>query len=215
MRWRSPIVRFAGVFALVYGMLIVPWPGWSSAYGAYFRAVGRAFFTREDGKRIVRFEEARTAGLGPLDTQIVLGNRELADANGNGPATILGLDTRGVGWIPTALLVALVVATPVSWRRRGRAFVVGLLAIHGMIVFALGVYIWNESHAASALAFGPLSPFWRAIAGTLEETLVVQMGASVVFPVTIWAVCMFRRRDLMGIPKLFDPQPKAVVGSLR
>ena len=114
---RSRILHFAGAFALVYGLLIAPWPGWNAAYARGLRVLcGRSRWARTTRSSIVRF---RAASKGkPLDTEIVIvvihagwTQREA------GRALVLGLDSRGVGWVPTALLAALVLAT----LRRGAA----------------------------------------------------------------------------------------------
>ena len=107
----------------------------------------------------------------------------------------LELDTRGVGWVPTALLLALILATPVSWRRRCFALVGGLLAVHGYILFSVASTIWNNSTELSLLT---LTPFWKSVVAGLDETLVNQMGASFIAPVFIWILITLRRQDLIG-----------------
>jgi len=47
---------------------------------------------------------------------MTLGNRALVDNSGKGLAEIVDLDTRSIGWMPTALTMALILATPVPWR---------------------------------------------------------------------------------------------------
>jgi len=48
----------------------------------------------------------------------------------------------------SALLIALVVATPVSSARRAWALLWGLLAIHAVVLFSIQVYIWNQAEGA-------------------------------------------------------------------
>jgi hypothetical protein len=193
MTLRSSIVRFVVFFGLIYGVLIAPWPRWNALYGEYFRALGGAFFAADDENRLVRFEAATDDG--PLDTRIVLANPRLRTPSGRISGRILALDSRGVGWIPTALVTALIVATPIAWKRRLWALVPGLLAIHGYLVFTIGVYIWNQSAAGDELALVRLSPALKTVANGLEETFVTQVGASIVVPVIIWLVVTFRRGD--------------------
>ena len=190
--WRL-ILGFLIRFVIVFGLLILPWPGWNEFYGQGFRALGNAVFGREDEKCILYFEAHRqTRGFSAVDTRITIGNRQLVDSNGKGPVTLLELNTRSVGWLPTALTIALIVATPVPWRRRWRALVWGVLLIHAFILFSVAVYIWNESATVSLVT---LSPLWKQIADALEYTLVVQMGASFSIPVLIWVAVLFRQGD--------------------
>ena len=152
---RKIIVGFLWKFALVYGLLIVPWPGLNAVYGRVFRSVGNLVFSRETGRRLLRFEEVPAASRRLLDSRILLANREAVGENGNIPAKYLELDTRAVGWIPTAMVIALVLATPISWNRRSRTLLFGLLAIHAFILFAVTVYIWNNSPDLGLLTLSP------------------------------------------------------------
>src|ERR1700691_4220876 len=142
MPGRRPILRFVAAFALVYGVLIAPWPGWNAAYGSGFRRMAQACL----GVTVptaVRFQA--TPGGGPLDTEIVAFNPAQVDAQGRVKARLLRLDTRGVGWIPTAFLVALILASPVTWSRRLRALGLGLVALDLYLLFAVRVYIWSAT----------------------------------------------------------------------
>jgi hypothetical protein len=198
MRSLSPFYMFVGRFVLIYGLLIIPWPGFNDAYAGYFRALSRVVFSREGQLQIVKFEPIPEGPDKKLDTKIVLANRFMLDSNGSGPARVLGLDTRGVGWMPTALLIVLVLSTPLTWRRRIRAFGLGLVAIHVFILLSVAVYIWNESDQTSGLDLVSLAPFWKTIVEGMEETLITQMGASFVVPVIVWLLVAFRQQDFTG-----------------
>jgi hypothetical protein len=192
MKRLNPIAGFAFGFALLYGLLILPWPGWNDAYGSYFRAMSSACFRDDGGRRMIRFDAAHTEHPS-IDTSITIANRDGADAGGRIHAKVLWLDARSVGWVPTALIVALTSASPVPWRRRLGALVLGLLLVQLFIVFSVGCYIWNES---ASLGLATFTPFWKTVADGLEETLVTQLGASFVVPALIWVVVTFRVKDL-------------------
>jgi hypothetical protein len=199
MRQPRTIVVFLCSFVLVYGLLILPWPGWNRGYSRYLQALGRTVFVGNGDRRILRFSSG-TGLPGSLDTRITLANRDLLDHTGSGSARILQLDARGIGWVPTALLVALILATPIPWRRRGWALFWGLLSVHVFILFSLGIYIWDESTELSLVA---LTPFWKTVADGLEETLITQLGASFVVPALIWILVTFSRQDLDRLSKFW------------
>jgi hypothetical protein len=194
MRFRNLILGFLIRFVVVFGLVIFPSATWNELYGQGFRAVGNAVFARDDEKCVLYFEGHRqTQGFSAVDTRIIIGNRHLADNNGKGPAALLVLNTRSVGWLPTALTAALIVATPVPWRRRCWALLWGVLLINAFVLFSVAVYLWNESTTVSLVT---LSPFWKEIADALEYTLVTQMGISFSIPVLIWITVLFRRQDV-------------------
>ncbi len=185
-------------FAIIFGLLILPWPGWNGIYGGYFRALGQAAFSRQDAQRIVLFQPHELHhGFSTLDSQMTLGNRALTDNSGKGQAQRIDLDTRSIGWMPTALTMALILATPVPWRQRAWALAGGLLLIHAFILFSLQVWIWDESPALSLI---DLSPFSKRIMDELEYALITQMGASFSVPILIWILVTIRRENLFNLP---------------
>jgi len=187
-----------GRFAVVFALLILPWPGWNDLYGTYFRALGQVAFSRTDDRRVVWFRPEHVQhGFSSLDTLMILGNRDLADSSGKGTAETTGLDTRSIGWTPTALTMALILATPVPWRQRFWALLWGMLLIHAFILFSLQVWIWDESRALSLIDF---SPFSQTVLDELQYTLVAQLGASFSAPILIWILVTFRREDLFPRP---------------
>jgi hypothetical protein len=183
-------------------------------YSSYFRALGEAAFTRQDDQRVVLFDSKHEQhGFSSLDTEMILGNRSLADSSGSGLAETVNLDTRSIGWMPTALTMALILATPVSWRQRAWALLWGLLLIHAFILFSLQVWIWDESPAVSLIT---LSPFWQTVLDDLEYTLLTQLGASFSVPILIWILVTIRREDLFNFAAPKDgstPIPKTKSGS--
>lgn len=190
---RGPDIRgFLWRFTLVYGLLIIPWPGFDRVYGVYFRAVNQSLLARDDTRKQVGFEAVPVELHHRLDSRLVLINRNQPDHDRNSAVRYVELDSRSIGWVPTALLLALILASPVSWGRRGWALVWGLLAIHGFILFSVASSVWNNAAEMSLLAF---TPFWKDMAEGMEETLITQVGASFVVPVLIWIVVTFRRHD--------------------
>jgi len=193
MPWPRSILEFIAKFAFAYALLLAPWPGTDAWYARGFRGVGQLAFGREADGRLVEFQPV-LAELGhTLDTRILLAQRDPLDPAAPVVGHYLELDTRGVGRVPTALVLALILATPVSWRRRGRAMLWGLVAINAFVIFSVGVYIVSE---AAALALISLAPFWREVGAGLEATLITQMGASFVVPVLVWMLVTLRRQEL-------------------
>jgi hypothetical protein len=186
----NPIAMFLGRVALIYVILAIPWPGANKAYGLYFRALGRLAFSADDGRRELSFEAAGENSPRPNDTRIVIVNKALIHPDGSGPVRNLDVS---FGWQSTALLLALILATPIPWLRRGWALLWGLLGIHGFIVMFLGFCIWSESAEISLVT---LTPFWKGAVNSGKEALVGQANLAV--PVLIWILVTFRREDWVG-----------------
>jgi hypothetical protein len=175
-----------------YGLLLAPWPGWNAMYGRFFRTIGATVLAHEDGRMVVRFRSAVNPPRPEVDSEIVLADRAQIDSGCRAPARILCLDTRAVGWIPSALLFALVIASPVSWPRRWRALCWGAFFGHVYLLGVVSVFLWNQSSGTVPVSLLPFSP---CLGDGLEETFVTQTGASLAIPVLIWLAATFRSDD--------------------
>lgn len=187
---RNPIVFFSCRLAIIFALLAAPWPGLGQAYGRYFRAIGRMVFAADDGQRQLSFETPGENSPRPNDTRIVIVNKALMQSDGSGP--VRNMDVK-FGRESIAFLLALILATPVSWSRRAWAALWGLLAMHCFIFTFLAFCIWNES---TEILLVNVDPFWRTVASGGKEALASQFNLAV--PVLIWLLVTFRREDRFG-----------------
>jgi hypothetical protein len=189
---KGPAVKFLLRFLVIFGLLIAPWPGLNQAYSQYFQSLGQLVFNPTgETKRMVVFSPA-SGQIPGMDTRLTLENAELADASGRGLVKSTEIDARSIGWVPTALTIALILATPIPWTRRLVALAGGIFLIHLFIFFSLQAWIWNNSPDLSLLT---LSKFEQRVVGELNYALMNQLGISFTVPVVIWTLVTFRRQD--------------------
>jgi hypothetical protein len=169
--------------------------------------VGNAVFAHRDSPFYVKFEALPPRETRAPETTIVVANLALRNAQRETPARHLDVDLRGVAWVPLVWLAALILASPVPGRRKAVAFFWGMLAIHAFILFSLGVYIVNQSDAASGLHLVELSSWAKELTDELENILITQMGASFVVPVLLWILVTFRREDVENLLEEIGTQP--------
>lgn len=189
-RW--PITLFLCKFVVLYTLLVLPWPGWEGIYGSFFRGLARPVFGSVRGERELTFERLGEPPH-PGYTRIEIVNRRLMHADGSGPVRNLDLDPLGFGWKPTALVLALVAATPIAWRRRWRALLWGFACIQVIVLCFLAFRIWYESAEVALVTF---TPFWKNAADGFNDLVIWQY--TLVFPVVVWIFVTFRGEDLMG-----------------
>lgn len=182
----------AGSFLLrlgvVYILLILPWPGFNEAYGTFFRTLVSPVFSMDKGERELDFHSMKS-GDGSNLIRIEIVNRVLMAPDGSGPVRNFDIDPRGF-WRATALLIALVVATPIGWWRRCWAMLWGILAIQGFILVVIGFSLWNESRYVDLVK---LSPFMQSAADKIQNMLASQFN--IALPVLLWLVVTFRSED--------------------
>lgn len=124
MRQYSPLAWFFLRVLLLYGLLIYPWSGFNAAYGSYFATLGNAFFCQKAGPQIVHLEPTDDHhGFTSLNAKITIANQNAVRSD----ARTTEFDTRSIGWIPTALTIALILSSSIPWRRRIVALLGGLI----------------------------------------------------------------------------------------
>ncbi len=189
----KPVVRFLLVFVVCYGLLIFPWPGWEPVYGAGFRAAAQTLLGGRSGDRFLRFQASERPTRPALTTTILLGNIRQAGPDGRGPMLPIQIDTRSLGWMPTAVFTALVLAAPTGWRRRLLSLGAGMILVHGYILGCLLALIWHRSGEVGLVRFNSFTAAWAA---GLEATLVTHIWSSFAIPALIWLLVTFRADDL-------------------
>jgi hypothetical protein len=162
---------------------------------AVFRTLGTLCFAREDGRREVLFQDHPDASVRPTFVRVEIANRQRL-AFGSGPVRHLDFDARGLGWRPTALVMALILASPLPWRRRLFALGWGILGVQIVVMVILAFAIWNES---SEVGLVTISPFWKVVVSGWQHSMVALF--SLAAPILIWLLVTIRGRDFEAFQK--------------
>ena len=186
------MAAFFVVFLLVFVLLMAPWPGLQEAYGAGFRAVGNLLFVRFGAGGAVRFQPIETPDP-DRDMELVLRNRR------NGAKYIFTGSARLQGYKPTAFILALTLATPIPWRRRGWALLWGFLLVNLYVAFRVVIFLLAAFSADNSLALFTLGPVGRAILDFVHWVVVISFAGWLILPLPIWALLSFRRQDWLAI----------------
>ena len=147
----------------------------------------------------VRMRYAVEKAEGVKDTLMVLWNDST-------PGSFGGLKTssRMMGYAPTVVIIALFVATPTTWRRRGWGLLWGLLLVHLFIAVRLSLPIAKDGFAAEkAYALFHPSDFWFGVLERVKTVVVDNPTAYLAVCVIIWLLICF----LNGSLSAFRPQP--------
>jgi len=186
-----PLRPIAGFFvrcALIYLLLVAPLPGLKDGYRAVFRWAGNAIFYSFGGDGSVYFEPLSRADH-VRDTRLRLVNRRTGNSG--------SMDFKCVytGYRPTAFLIALVLATPIPWSRRGWALIWGLLGVSLFVAVRVWLRLLDAFSNGDVLALYTFSSFAKAALGNLIKVLVRSPEMSYIIPAFIWILVAFRRGD--------------------
>ena len=205
MRIPKPVVRLLLLVPLLFGAFMLL--GTLGFYPPVFRTMGNLFLHRFGSGRIARFE--------PIDDPM-----KIAD-----PGRSVGSDARGApaygstmkissireGYAPTALIAALVLATPVVWPTRARMLIVGLLVVQAFVLFRMCT---AALYGFSKLGMGDrhlleVGELGRALLRRADQVISTDMHVSYVVPILIWVVLATTMTDMWARLRM----PASEVGS--
>ena len=186
---RRLIIGFLACFVVAYGLLMAPWPGVHETYRDLFSAGGEAVFRLigpTGGVRLLSHD-----GGDPAATTIQVTHQEI------GAEVSMGINSRQVGYLPTAVLVALVVATPLPWIRRLGNLAGGLLAVHAFIGVRLWTMILYGAYRDISSAALSDPTLWDKTVAAVVLFVGVGQPISYIVPILIWALLSFLGTDLL------------------
>lgn len=196
MDLRKSIAVFAAKFLFCYGVLAACWPLCRWDY---------ALLLREHGKNVYRALQAQDfVGIHPESRKDFNDTMLSLRMSADGPALEVVFSSWLIGFHPTILLMALILATPVDWYRRLWAILIGSTVVVAFISVRL----------VAILALAPLARLPDNLLCNAARWLVFDFthgpAVSSFVSVVIWVAVMFRREDLA---RLLDPARYVLVRS--
>lgn len=159
------------LFLAVFVTLMLCWPIVGGAYGGLFRSAGNAVVGLGSHGRVWFAKPEGSAG--EHDTQLVIVDPSTRTQRQT------DLSSRRHGYMPTALLVALALATPIAWRPRLWLLLWGLLGVQTYV--GIKLLLLPVAYGADGGAWSTASAM-RSLLWVLSATTV---GWALV-PVLIW-----------------------------
>lgn len=191
MKIRNPIVKFLLTFFIVFGIMIIPWPGLEEAFVNFFRAEGQWASGILGSKVIVQFY----SGNEQFDTQINLACREMIRPDGTVKSVFLRLSSRSTAYLPICMFISLILATPFKWKRKIWAFFWGFLLTNGFICLKIILLIIHRFNHTESCNLFELNPAWKEKLNYLVYFLVESGETSLLVAVVIWLLVSFRKNE--------------------
>lgn len=187
---RKQIAGFFVRLILVYGVLVAPWPGVKSGYASLYRSVATTVFRTMIPGGIVRFEPMSDP-YRKFDTNIQFLNTR------SGARQTAITSSRDPAFFQTIFLISLILATPLPWRRRGWAMVVGLMLLHVFIFGKVLITLLYGFTRPQMALFAP-APIWKTLLSVANRIVVGDLLALLFVPLLIWIVVSFREKEWGG-----------------
>lgn len=200
------IAAFSARFALAYGLLMAPWPGWVETYGKIYSSAAAFLFDSTNPDRSVRIRHVvphpgTGAATAVQDTVVRLEIRGASVGLRVVPPFGTARSSRYTGYVPTALAVALVVATPISWRRRAWGLAWAVLLASGFSALMLAIWIHGWFYGQECIWLASFSEGYASRARMIGSLVGITAwpGPYYIAPVFIWILVSLRPEDITSI----------------
>jgi hypothetical protein len=177
--------RAMGVFLAAVVILLGPWPGYGRVFRTLFSGFGNAVLAVTGAG--LAADPTFTSSPPPVAAEGGVEDEAWAVWVGAGRGPLLSrppipLDTRILGYTPLALLVALIAASAIPWRRRAAVFAVGAALLLGRLAVAIAMAVGR--------AFGRPAGRPGAVAEIVWYLLVDLPAMTYVAPLAAWVLAL-------------------------
>lgn len=189
MPLRKALILFFVLVAVVYGVLLIPWPGVLSGYRAAVAGTCNIFFRRIGDGRITF--ETMVAPTLDKDTEVVL-------KNAAGSTGKMNINARRM-YLPTAFTVALIVAAPIPWRRKLAALGLGFILISAFLGFGVWLKLLYGLSEPRGLAAVSLGPSIRRFIMVLIKIMTMSPVTPYIAALLVFVLVTVRREDVVRL----------------
>lgn len=205
MSVKKHLLLFLIKFAVVYAILLLP--PFRSMYADAFIATGKQWFRHIDEKGVTVFKVKENAINPDVIVEITIANKyAVAEALRKKSKNVDNFATIFCNWyayLIIAYLVALILATPISWKRKLFSLLAGLTLTYFyflLMIWVLLLYKFNQNTQLDVLQ---LSGFKKTLVDVLYPVLVGNPGTTVFAALFIYVLVVFRKQDLEKLKTIF------------
>ncbi len=190
-----PLKRLSVFFFLsliLYGVLAMPWLGLQGAYRTGFCKVGNIVFGSYQfaGIGSAYFQENPNLE-GEKDVTIWMQKRRGRRVRG-----ALDINSALTGYRALVFLVAIVLATPIAWKRRAWALAWGMLLVNVFVALRMWLKLYDSFSDPGPAYFFKLGESTKELLHWCTLILYQAPELNFIVPAFIWLLVSFRRNDL-------------------
>lgn len=191
------LLKFILIFAVVYGILILPNLG--KVYAGFIRSQGEFFFGSFRKNGVVRFEpNQEVKNKWEFRNKMFLFNQlhfVHSQRTGASYTKIKVYSSWYQNYLFIALFLSLTIATPIVWKRKLIALAAGFLLLHVYVLFTFYIHLLYKFNSYPDLEVVHLSSFGQKVVNLLYPILVLSPGSGLFMAVLIWMVVCFKKGD--------------------
>jgi len=204
------LVRFLAVVA-IFTLLMVRQTGLPGAYASFHRWTTTPLLSwvlPGIDVRLIPFVPKETVYSAEQmhDSEVVLVNRR-AFVRGGNPQGTQAYSSLWMGYVATALFLALMLPTPIPWKRRRRALLVGFLLVQAFVLLRMIMLCIDILSRPTPLALFHPGEAMLDVVTYCSEMATKEPFPSYVIPLIVWALVSFRSGDLNRLRAGGEPEP--------
>lgn len=182
--WQRSLARFAVMAAVIYFGLMAAygpaghWPGLGRVHAHVLAALAQVAFAGGDRAHSVHCSVVTPPPPDGRDLLLIASGRWRSSAS-----------SMVAGYGPMALAIALIAATPASWRRRLFGLALALAILQALMLARLAAQFWFAVYGPGSpeqASSGEPAPAWHQHAGVLIYSASVAYGTAVL----VWMAVM-------------------------
>lgn len=187
----NPVLKFLIMFILAFGLLIAPWPGLGNAFAKFFVNQVEWISGILGPNAFIQFSE----GQGHLDTQINIANAQQLAADKTVEAAYFTVGSRQTAYLPFVLFIALIIATPISLKRKLLAFPLGVLLVYLFVAFKIIVLFLYNYNLQEWIGLFQFEGFTERLVNFSYSTIANPLPPTILMIFLIWIMVCFRKDD--------------------
>ena len=188
---------------ILYGLLSAPFSVYDQGYGSFYRKLAGNIFGSFRGNGFVRFREWKE----PATSHVNIGNVTQIKSDRTFHTAADNINTRYLGYIPTILIISLVLASPVRWKRKLIALPVGLILVTLLILFKQWIALLWMCDQNPWLNLTNFTGNGKTLLEFFNTAISVYSSTLLYFVVAVWILVTFRADDLRKITRITASTP--------
>jgi hypothetical protein len=188
----KPVIKFLLKAILIFSLLALPFSMYDATYGKLYKGVCKMFLGKFQGTGFALF----TIKKPPTNLRIEIGNLAQAGPDGRTLTAFDNANIRYRGYIPTILFLSLVIASPISRKRKLLSTLIGLVLVTGFVILKQWIHIVYMCKQKPELSLYTNTFIDAKNVESLFFNFANYNGSTMIFAIAIWILVSFRKSDL-------------------
>jgi hypothetical protein len=201
MLTKKQIIKGAVVFLTAYMIMIVPQTRIGNFYGDFFRNMANRFLGQvgDAGIVIVKPQENER-----FDTMLFISKKSLWQGTSY-KGDKYNISSRTLGFLPSVLMLALIIATPVKWKRKITALIISFAAMTVFVLVKLYVIILYKYQLSAWIGIFLYTGESRKRLILLNDYFAEPLTPAYTLGIFLWIAFCFRKKDWENVISTFQP----------